>query len=325
MHSKQFSAHSKQLTAALALLAAPALSFAQAQEVPTAPKARVGQNAAQEQKTPHFATVSKLIGMDVLARATANGERKDVGDVHDFVVDGATGSVTQVIVSSGGVGSLGDTLRMRPFSDLRFDRTDPKAPKIWLDVTEADFDASAELTKEALDAYGSKAIAAAHKGDEARVREAGAKTQPKAGQRADGHMSTSMLMLASEFDDLDVRAMGGSVDEDGASMTGESIGSIDEAWIDCSAGKVAYLTLDHNKRLVVLPMAALVPTVNMEEKTLVCQTRCTLEQLAAAPAIDEKANLTLDNADFRKSVTEYYARLKSTPVGESSVSRSGRD
>jgi sporulation protein YlmC with PRC-barrel domain len=323
MHSKD-TMHSKQITAALALLAVPALSFGQAQEAPkTTPKARTGQVDTQEQKAPHFATVSKVIGMDVLARATANGERKDVADVRDFVVDGATGAVTQVILSSGGVGSVGDTLRMRPFGDLRFDRTDPKAPKIWLDVTEADFDASAKLTKEALDAYGCKAIAAAHGSNATRLREAGAKTQPKDGKSADGHMS--LLMLASELDDFDVRTAVGSVGEDSDSMVGESLGSVDEAWIDCSAGKISFLTLQHNKRSVVLPMGALVVNTDTDKKTLFCETACTVEQLAAAPAIDEKANLTLDNADFRKSVTEYFARIKPTPVGESSVSRNGRE
>lgn len=315
--------HSKHITAAFALLAAPALSFAQAQEVPTAPKARAGQAVAQDQKAPHFATASKLIGMDILARATTNGERKDIGDVRDFVVDGATGKLTQVIVSSGGVGSLGDTLRLRPFSDLRFDRTDPKAPKIWLDVTEADFDASAKLTKEALDAYGCKAIAEAHLGHQTRVREANAKTQPKDGAIADGHMS--LLMLASELDDFDVRAMAGSVDENGASMAGESVGSVQDAWIDCSAGSIAYVTVEHNKRSVVLPMASLAPIADTEKKTLYFETPCTVAQLAAAPAIDEKANLTLDNADFRKSITEYHGRIKPTPIGESTARSSGRE
>jgi hypothetical protein len=308
--------HSKHITAALALLAAPTLSFGQAQDVPKAPKARDGQVATQVDKAPHFATASKLIGMDVLGRATTNGERKDIGDVRDFVVDGATGKVTQVIVSSGGVGSLGDSLRLRPFSDLKFDRTDPKSPKIWLDVTEADFDASAKLTKEALDAYSCKAIAEAHAGHQTRVREANANTQPKDDVIADGHMS--LLMLASELDDFDVRTLADSVNQKRDSMAFESVGSVEEAWIDCAAGTVAYVTVEHNNRSVALPMTSLVPTADTEKKTLFFQTPCTIAQLAAAPAIDEKANLTLDNADFRKSVTEYHARIKPTPIGQSS-------
>jgi len=312
---------SKHITAAFALLAAPSLSFAQAQEVPKAPKARAGQVAAQNEKAPHFASASKLIGMDVLARATTDGERNDIGDVRDFVVDGATGKVTQVIVSSGGVGSIGDSLRLRPFSDLRVDRTDPTAPKLWLDVTEADFDASAKLTKEALDAYSCKTIAAAHLGHKTNAREASANAQPKDGVIADGHMS--MLMLASELDDFDVRAMAGSDVEKGDSVVGESIGSVEEAWIDCSTGSVAYVTLQHNKRSVVVPMTSLTPMADTQKKTLYFETPCTLAHLAAAPAVDEKANLTLDNADFRKSITEYYGRIKSTPIGESSAANAG--
>jgi hypothetical protein len=206
-------------------------------------------------------------------------------------------------------------------SPAAFDRTDLKAPKLWLDVTEADFDASAKLTKEALDAYSSKAIAEAHAGHQTRVREANANTQPKDGVIADGHMS--MLMLASELDDFDVRTLASSADQERDSITGESVGSVQEAWIDCAAGTVAYVTVEHNKRSVALPMTSLVPTADMEKKTLFFQTPVTVAQLAAAPAIDEKANLTLDNADFRKSITEYFARIKSTPIGESSSASVG--
>jgi sporulation protein YlmC with PRC-barrel domain len=312
-HSKD-NMQSKQFTAALALLTVPALSFVYAQEPATAPRARAGQSTVKEAKDAHFATASKLIGQDVLGRATTNGERKDIGDVRDFIVDGASGAVTHVIVSSGGVGSLGDTLRSLPFADLRFDRTDPKQPKVWLDVTEADFDALGKITNESLDVYRCKTIAEAHLGHQSRVREAGAKVAPKDGVIADGHLS--LIMLASELDDFDVRALIGSVDEKGDSMAGESVGSVHEAWIDCSAGKVAYLTLEHNRRFVALPMASLVPAVDMEKKTIFFETPCTVLQLAAAPALDEKASLTFDNADFRKSITEYFAGVKPTPIGE---------
>lgn len=307
---------SKNISFALALITLPSFAFGLAQDAADTKKGGTTNSEAQEHKTPHFASASQLIGMNVWSRGIDDKSREDVGDIRDYVVDGKTGTLTHVVVSSGGVGSIGDTLRRMPYSALQFDVTDPKEMKVWVDMKHEDFKALPAIEKSVLAPYAGKAIAETRIAERAKAREANA---PKAkGDVATVRLPEVSAMLVSELDDLDLRAGRGSVDAAGEAIDGKSVGSIHEAWIDCFAGKVAYLTVEHNGRQVVVPMAAMSAFVDYDDKSLYFETPCSMLTLATAPAIDEKENLTLQNAAFRATIDSFYAKLDGKPVGEPS-------
>jgi sporulation protein YlmC with PRC-barrel domain len=314
--------HTKTISYALALITLPTLTLGLPQSSEAPQKQRALQDQSSESATPHFASASKLIGTDVWSEIHSDGSRTDLGNIRDYVVEAKSGTLTHVIVSSGGIGTIGDTLRKIPYSALSFDFADPKVTKVIMDMKSEEFKALPTIEKSELSPFACKGIAEARIAERKGARNAKTPKDKEAVEA--GYNPDLSPMLASELDDMDVRASHGSMNAEGIVIDGSSVGSIHEAWIDCAAGKVAYLTFEHNKRQLVIPMSSMVAYVDHDTKSMYFATPCSMLNLATAPAIDVEENLTLANADFRKAVHEFYAELAKAGVGNPSKSSSAR-
>ncbi len=260
---------------------------------------------------PRLEPASALIGKDLHSRPDAEGKRKDLGDLKDFVVDSGTGQVTHVIVSSGGIGGLGDSLRRLPFSDLSVVRERPADGKgegklvASVDLDEEGFDRLSTITADALEPYRCEAIAASQKDLGRRAREANSDAATQKAREA--HARANALMLLSELDDLAVRACAASHDKEGKSVAGEKLGEIEEAWIDVGDGKVMYVTLELDGRELPMPMDTLAVHVDTDAKALYVPTPCPSGKLAEAPALAPDEGRALASEAFRAEVARFYA------------------
>jgi len=125
-HSAPFFVSS--IAAALMLGAAPAIAAdtSSADKMHSNPSQATSQNKQADARSAKDAEkaweqshrASKLIGTDVM-----NAKGAKVGTVKDLVLDDpASGQVTRVVVSVGGVGGLGDKLFAVPFNALQRDQ-----------------------------------------------------------------------------------------------------------------------------------------------------------------------------------------------------------
>lgn len=74
--------------------------------------AKASKDVQQDITQVHRA--SKIIGMDV-----ENAQRQDLGDIKDIVIDFDKGQIAYVVVGSGGVLGVGDTLHAVPWRSLK--------------------------------------------------------------------------------------------------------------------------------------------------------------------------------------------------------------
>ncbi|MEZ6014796.1 MAG: PRC-barrel domain-containing protein [Planctomycetota bacterium] len=317
----------QRLNIVFALAVGPTLAFAGAQDVKDVRRADATGAQLTAAEGAKFASISELIGMDVWSKPDSadKNERHDLADIRDVVLDARTGRITGVILSSGGIGSFGDTLRRVEFRDMNFLHDAKGACTVWMDHSEADFGRIATLDEEALEPFHCKAIVAGVTNERARAREAGGK---KAGseeggkkgeksekgekgekQTREAHARVTGAVMGSEFDDLELRAALGSTDEGMKPVAGQALGSIDEAWVNLSTGEVSYLTFKHGDRMLVFPLSAVAPNVDVQGDTLYFVAPATNAALAAAPALDLATGMTLGNAEFRATVDRHYPRL----------------
>lgn len=298
-----------QLTIALVLAGIPSLAFAQAQDDATRRGGVTTQEDSEKRMAPKYASVSSLIGKNVWSAADPADEsdRDDMADIRDLVIDSKSGKVKSVILSSGGIGNVGDKLRQVDFAELRFTHEGEgkdKECKVSMDTTEKAFDARPVIEQDTLDHYGTKAIVQASKGSQIRAREAG--TGEATGKAREAQARLTESILGSELDDLDVRAAAGSVDGDGKATEANDLGDIDELWVDLATGEVAYATFEHDGRTLVFPYSALALHVDLDGEKICAVAPTSTAALASAPAIDENAKQTLDNDEFRRSIDAFY-------------------
>jgi len=297
----------QQLTTALLLLSVPSLAFAAVQEERPRTDFVQDSDSKRADKNPMYASVSELIGKDVWSRADASDEsdRDDIADIRDFVIESETGRISGVILSSGGIGSIGDTLRRVEFSQLRFIHEKDGECKVWMDTTEDAFSKLASIKNDTLDPFRCKAIVAGYRDMQGRAQEAG--SGEATGKAREAHTRAMNTMLASECDDLEMRACGGCVDENGKSIEGQDMGNIDEAWVNLSSGEIEYVTFEYNDRMIVIPAAMLKSQVDVEDEVVYIVSPIKNTLMASAPSIDDdKKGMTLRDADFRTRVATYY-------------------
>jgi hypothetical protein len=293
-----------QLTAAMLIAGFPSLAFAAAQQPGSTPKQEHDTRAVSAGDAAYYAPVSKLIGANVWSRPDSDGDRDDLADVNDLVVDAESGKIDFVILSSGGVGSLGDSLRRVNFSDLTIEHTDGDECKIMMNLGEDEFDRIAKIEEKSLEPYRAKTVAASFRDREAKPREASG-TQGTTGVR-EGQMRATGAILASELDDFDVRVSMAAFDAEGKRVESDKLGSIDEAWVNTKTGKLEYLTLDYKDRMVVFPHRALISHVDVDGKQIYFVAPVAADRLLQAPAFDESKNWNLRNEEFRRTIDKFY-------------------
>lgn len=246
------------------------------------------KNEAATSKSTNFHRDSEIIGMDLwTAVATEDGDKVDIGDIHDFVIDSKTGRISHVVISSGGVGSLGDTLRTLTWNQIQWSENEEGDKVAMVDMSEKAFDAIAEFDAEKINMLDAK-----------RAIDASAKK--------DRSMIASTNHLCSDIAELEVYGPGEK----------ESFTTVGECVINCDTGTVAYLTLEANDETYLIPFSAFqiqpISGEEAEEEDIEFGAWAPHgeEALKAAPTIDMDSKMDARNPIFRKTVDRFYAADK---------------
>jgi len=120
--------------------------------------ARAGAKPPQDVASRHV-RCSLLLGNRVSSAPDQDGVRADLGTAHDFLIEGNTGRVTHVIVRSGGVAGIGDTLRCFELAALSIDPTHASKPALSLGISASAFAAAASIGARDLDPFRAEIIA----------------------------------------------------------------------------------------------------------------------------------------------------------------------
>lgn len=236
------------------------------------------------EKSTNFHRDSEIIGMDLWTTvATEDGEKVDIGDINNFVIDSKSGRISHVVISSGGVGDLGDTLRTISWNQIQWSEDEDGDKVAMVQMSEKAFDAIAEFDPEKI-----------NKLDPAKTIEASARKTPP--------MMASTNHLCSDIGELDVYGPGQE----------ESFTTIGDCVINCDTGTVAYFTIEANDDSYLIPFSAFsIQPISGEEAEeedieFAAFAPHTEEALKNAPTIDEDTMMTAQNPEFRKRVDGFY-------------------
>lgn len=278
------------MNTALALLPASALLAASTQE-------------AAPELAPFHRAEAELIGMDLWTRAGQDeGDRADLGDIQDFIIDPASGKVRGVVISSGGLGNVGDTLRRIEFSDLNWHTNTDGELEAWVKWTEEQFDEIPKFRPELLrqkatiDA-SSKVQRRSTDKDQEDEKEMAARDMPK-GPRMPA------VCMATKISGLDVFGPGEL----------RSFATVSDVVLDCKEGSVAYLTVSYDDAEYLVPMGAtkirsVYTDPRPEEDELAVVAGMNKNGMRSAPKIDEEMNRTARHGKFREAVDRFYANV----------------
>jgi sporulation protein YlmC with PRC-barrel domain len=130
------------------------------------------------------AATSKLKGKRI-----RGSDGAEIGKIHDFVLDAATGKVAHIVVSSGGVLGVGDKLRLVPPTDVQ----QAGDKEFTASMGQAEFKALATITKEDLEA----GRISAHPGTQ---------REPSSSPGDPSSQGAGQMVLASELADKDIKS-----------------------------------------------------------------------------------------------------------------------
>lgn len=288
------------LPATFGLLCAGAIAL-EAQDRPQdgRPAPAADQDAARAEKNTCYAKAGSIVGMDLWSRP--GEDRSDLGDIRDFLIDSETGQVTHAIISSGGLGDVGDTLRAIPCDRIEWSEDEDGERQAHVDLSEDAFAKIPEFDEDSADRLVREA--------RERVDAAGKVAREGAGKRGDAGTTTAsarlrtMAQMASDIGEFDVLAPGGD----------EAVSSIGDVYIDTERRTVCFVSIELNDATYVVPFRALeLRVTNREEAEDVDDLEFayvaprTAEQMKRAPRISEEGNRTLENPEFVSAVYAFY-------------------
>lgn len=260
------------------------------------------QDRADPKKNECYAKAGSITGMDLWTRRGA--EEADLGDIEDFLIDAETGTITHAIISSGGIGGVGNTLRALSCGDIEWvegDDGDDGDRKAYVDLSEDAFAELPEFDEENADRLVREARARMEASGS--VAREGAGKKGEAGTRAASARMRAMAQMTSEISGFDVLAPGGD----------ETLSSVGDVYIDTERRSISFVTIEVEDAMYVVPFRALeLRVTNREEAEDVDDLRFayvaprSLEQMARAPRISEDEDRTLENPEFVRSVYAFY-------------------
>lgn len=264
----------------LATIAIGGVGFAQTKGT-TDPKGAPAPAISQEKLDVQ--NLSKFVGLNI-----KNGDNK-VGEIKDLIIDPVDGSIDFVVVSQGGVLGVGEDDRLLPWQSLRIMRAEPDKD---------DLIATTALTEERL-----KNAPLCKKGQridadlERRAHEAGGVSDERKVSRASG----TVLTCAQSVKGTSVKG-----------SANDSIGKVDDVFVDFRHGTVAYVVLAEGGMLGLgekhypLPWTQLKVSTDQDEKTVLSST-LTKERLAKAPEYDSKDVKRMGTTPWLRDVYTYYS------------------
>ncbi|MEZ6015503.1 MAG: PRC-barrel domain-containing protein [Planctomycetota bacterium] len=201
------------------------------------------------------ARCSELVGAEVQASPVEGAEGETLGVIHDLLVQPETGEVLRVIVRTGGLGRLGDTLRCFDAKALGAVRTRQDLGgelRFWLAVTPNAFRSARSISERDLDGYRAEIIA---------TQGHGQRRAPKTFQPA------APIILASDL--MRLKALCG----------GES-GVVKDVWLDLSKRQMTHLDVRIDGQVVSAPLQSLTLVAEPRTRALTARFAETRRQLA---------------------------------------------
>lgn len=250
-----------------------------------------------------FPTHSELVGLDLWGGTSAD-RRADLGDVRDIVVNAKTGAISYVIISSGGAGDVGDTLRAISWNQVKWTLDADRKTVASVEMTEEQFTAVPEFKAENLDkmtgrgaveAAAKRATDAAKDWTEDEKKANAASAREAMASAAKSHLGANLAGLAITGPD-----------------GGEAYSEVAELVIDQDRGTIAFITMKANDGQLLVPFGALkVATVETDrdaDPEYIVHCNKTEADVKASVQIDASKGSQRDqnNPRFRAAVYEFY-------------------
>jgi hypothetical protein len=236
---------------------------------------------------------SLLVGSRVSSAPSSDGKRADLGTAHDFLLDGDTGRVTHVIVKSGGVAGIGDTLRCFDIAALDIDPTHEPRPALALAITASAFSAAPSIGARDLDPFRAEIIAT----------QGHCQSSPP-----EQFVPRAPILLLSELIDLEVTG----------AQDSQPLVEVEDGWLELGDKTVGYLSLVGREREVPVPYENCSFIAVPRMRALQLRIALGDARLDAAPALSTRDSGELDEGPFRQKVAAHFSGRVTRPVQERS-------
>lgn len=290
------------LPATFGLLCAGALAL-EAMDRPQEARTRhtAAQDAKEGKKNECFAELGDVRGKDLWTRG---GEDEiDLGDFSDFLVDAGSGKITHAIISSGGVGSVGDTLRALPCGKIEWSADEDGERKAYASLSEDEFDDIAEFKPENADRLVREARDRANaSGAIAREGAAGA---GKAGTTVASARVAATSLMYSRIEGLEVYEPEGD----------EAVTSIASIYADTDRNAICFMAVELDNATYAVPFESFKMRVtnrddaeDVDDLEYAFVAPLTVTEMSDAPTMseDEDEDRTLANPKFVRSIYAFY-------------------
>lgn len=235
-------------------------------------------------------------------------EYEKLGTINDLVVNGITGDIESLVVSSGGVLGVADTLRTVSVGEVRFNS---KEKRFETKMSEESFKAIAafdagDFRERQMSARKRIIDAGAIKRDGGEARDQGEKAKTEALRAESGRIQC----LARDLAGWEIHVM-----EDEA-------GDSKNVYIDVAGSKVAFIEFefecgmgeDKDDVTLVVPFSSLEVMPPTKKGVKACSLHLNLTKLALteAPSIGDNEDVVLEDRTFRDEVRAFYATKTSS-------------
>ncbi len=270
--------------------------------------------ATQEPKASVAAPVTQTVSLHpidhVLGVNVHTEDDKEVGEIHDLVIDSSDGSIEYVVIAQGGVLGVGENKHLIPWERLHASAKDKAKPH--------DLQARVSLSEDQIKS------APLCKEDQPFDADLERQVRQAAGVPAGEARSPSAALICAR--DLKGAKVKGSGDEE--------IGEIDEVIVDIEQGSIAYTvlgaggTLGLGEKNFPLPWQLTQASYDQDNK-FVMRSTLTKDRLMQAPLYEEKDSERMFSSGWVVevykfySVEPYWARTRPASATKSPEKRTG--
>lgn len=269
------------------------------------------QDVLRSRKTAsdgQFMRLDAVRDLKLVTSVVSDGKREydSLGTIDDLIVNGVTGDIEHLVISSGGVLGVADTLRMVSVGATRFNSNEKRF--------------ETELSNDAF-----KAIAAFDAGDfrerqlsaRKRIIEAGASKSNKAdaGDQDDKAKAEALRTGAGRLQFLAQDLAGWRIH-----VMREDVGEPNNVYVDVAGSKIAFVEFecavgeDKDEVTLVVPFDSLeiIPPTKEGETACSLLLNFTKSALAAAPSLGDNEDVVLEVRAFRDEVRTFYGKKTSS-------------
>lgn len=264
------------------------------------------QDRDQDQETAsdgRFMRLDAIQDAELGVLVTGDGETsfEKLGVVNDIVINAATGSIEHLIISSGGVLGIADTLRQVPLGQVTFNG---KEARFETKMTEEVFEAIMAFDK---DQFRERQLSARK-----RVIEASAPTRNDDGEQDEEAKRKAMRAANERMQCLTDDIAGWQVH-----VMGEDESEVGDIYVDVAGSTLSFVAFDcehdGDEVTLVVPFTAfdVVPSAEEGDTDCYLQLNQPKSVLASAPKMGDNDDAVLEDPAFREKIRNFYKREQS--------------